>query len=214
MVNSSHPLASWLSLPHYSVRLTPPDPDTPVKSQQWLPRGATGVTIHFSTFLFSPLPLLTQIHSTFLSSYVLTRLFFFSLPSWPCILLCEVIMPWLSKELVGFHFFPTLLPFNTTIVHAGRGKYQQQWKTLPSQQLLGGGHWQISLTQKTELLITTHMLKCFIWTKLNAIVRLGFLAAYLPSAGEGKTSVLSPVVLSEQGEGGEKDRTPTVTCCL
>lgn len=75
-VTSSRPLASWLSLPHYNVRLTPADPDTPVKSQQWLPRGAAGLTIHFSTFLFSPLPLSTQIHSTFLSSHVLTRLFF------------------------------------------------------------------------------------------------------------------------------------------
>lgn len=36
--------------------------------------------------------------------------FFSLLPSWPCILLCEVMMPWLSTELVGFHFFPTLLP--------------------------------------------------------------------------------------------------------
>lgn len=46
---------------------------------------------------------------------------------------------------------------------------------------------------KTQLLITTHMLNCFIWTGLNVILlRLRFLAAYLPSAE--RNSVLSPVV--------------------
>lgn len=146
-VTSSRPLASWLSLPHYSVRLTPADPDTPVKSQQWLPRGAAGLTIHFYTFLFSPLPLSTQIHSTFLSSHVLTRLFF---P--PSLVTLHPIM-WSHDAMTEYRagripLLSHITAFNTTTVHAGRGKYQQQWRTPPSQQLLGGGHWQISLTQK------------------------------------------------------------------
>lgn len=140
--------------------------------------------------------------------------FFFPLPSWSCILLCEVIMPWLSKELVGFHFFPTLLPLKHYNSTCWEGQISTAVKNSAKSATVGRRPLTDKSHTKTELLITTHMLKCFIWTEFNAIVRLGFLATYLPSAGEGKTSVLSPVVLSEQGEGGEEDRTPTVTCCL
>lgn len=148
-VNSSHPPASWLSLSHYSVRLTLADPDTPVKSQQWRPRGATAVTIHFSTFLFSPLPLLTQFHLTFQSSYVLTRPFYYYSP----VFMTLHSFIWSHYAMAGYRacripLLSHIIAFNATIVHAGRGKHQQQWKTQPSQQLLGGGHWQISLTQK------------------------------------------------------------------
>lgn len=72
-------------------------------------------------------------------------------------------------------------------------KHQQRIKAQPSQQTSGRRLLTDKSCTKTQLLITTHMLKCFIWPLLNAIVlRLRYLAAYLASAES--NSILSPVV--------------------
>lgn len=125
-----------------------------------------------------------------------------------------------GKEGVGFLFFSDL---PLSILHGGpRGGWGNRNKrkhpninrgeeAQPSQQTSGRRPLTDNSHTKTQLLITTHMLKCFIWTQHHVIVlRLRFLAAYLSSAE--RNFVLLPWEC--QNRTVEEDRTPAVTRCL
>lgn len=87
-----------------------------------------------------------------------------------------------GKEGVGFLLF-SVLPSRVLCVCGGgeeeqekTSKHQQKRKAQPSRQTSGRRPPTDNLHTKTQLLITTHMLKCFIWTRPRAIVlKLRFL---------------------------------------
>lgn len=101
--------------------------------------------------------------------------------------------------------FPPIIAF--TVVLMRRGEHRQQHRGSAKSATIGRRPLTDKSHTKTELLITTHMLKCFIWTELNVIVQLRFLGCV--SLFSERRQNLCPL-----NSGSEEDRSPTVTCCL
>ncbi len=139
----------------------------------------------------------------------------FSLPSWPCILLYEVTLPWLTgvlrvKRVWDSSSFPHC--FWAYCVGGKEqektSKHQQRRKAQPSQPTNGRRPLTDNSHTKTQLLITTHMLECFIWTQTHVT---GWDSdSWLPISPQLRETFAMGV--SEQD--GEEDRTPAVMRCL
>lgn len=157
----------------------------------------------FSIFLFSPS---TQLKKATISCDISVFLCFEKSSSLNSFSLNSI--RWICPNWVKRFWdssFPPIIAFN--VVHMSRGEHRQQHRGSAKSATLGRRPLTDKSHTKTELLITTHMLKCFIWTELNVIVQLRFLGCV--SLFSERRQNLCPL-----NSGSEEDRSPTVTCCL
>lgn len=159
----------------------------------------------FSIFLFSPS---SQLKKNRNHTWLFCLSVFWQESFSPLVLMTWNSILWICPNWVKRFWdssFPPIIAFN--VVHMRRGKHRQQHRCSAKSATIGRRPLTDKSHTKTELLITTHMLKCFIWTELNVIVQLRFLGCV--SLFSERRQNLCPL-----NSGREEDRSPTVTCCL